>query len=98
MTRDELVGEIIRLLRNHKDGLAGSIHQDPYKSDFFKLFAAAYNAGMMHRADYPAHMDALVSPLVAREPELIEGKTWQTLCDFWGEWTYAWDHVHQLNR
>jgi hypothetical protein len=54
MTRLELVDQIIELLRRHKDGRAGSIHQDPYKSDFFRLFADAYNAGMMHRADQPA--------------------------------------------
>jgi hypothetical protein len=98
MTKEELVGEMIRLPRNHQDGLAGSIHQDPYKSDFFRLFARAYNAGMMHRADNSARMDALVSPLVARAPKLIEGKTWDALYQFWSEWTYAWDHAGQLNR
>ena len=98
MTRSEIVDEIIKLLRNHKTGTRGSIHQDPYKHDFFRLFATAYNAGMMKRSDEVLYADALAGMIVARAPELAKGDVWANLYAFWSEWTYAWKHVSELQR
>ena len=99
MNRDELVDQLITLLRQHKAEQRGSIHQEPYKGDFFRLFAVAYNAGMM-RSDAPksARADALIVPFVSRAPELIEGPVWETFHQFWSDWTYAWDHANQIKR
>jgi hypothetical protein len=47
MDREEIIEGIITYLRQHKNNLRGSIHQEPYKGDFFKLFAAAFNAGYL---------------------------------------------------
>ncbi|MGB6536056.1 MAG: hypothetical protein WBF58_08850 [Xanthobacteraceae bacterium] len=96
MTRSEIADKVIDLLRDHEDKRRGSIHQDPYKSDFFRLFAEAYNAGMMRGEREVLYADALTSILVARAPELVEGKTWDALYQFWSEWTYAWDHSAEL--
>ncbi len=41
MERSEIIDGVVDLLRLHNDGLRGTIHQEPYKGDFFKLFAAA---------------------------------------------------------
>jgi hypothetical protein len=46
---DEIVEGVITLLRQHQDNLRGSFHQEPYKGDFFKLFAAAYNVSLRGR-------------------------------------------------
>ena len=80
MTKDEIVDEVISLLRDHKAGRRGSIHQDPYKHDFFRLFATAYNAGMM-KSGSPDFLraDALTEMIATRAPELVEGEVWQGL-------------------
>jgi hypothetical protein len=97
MTRDEIVDEVIELLRQHKKGWRGSIHQDPYKSDFFALFAKAYNAGLMrHGWDDVLFADALADCIADRAPELLDldpRGTWVNLHTFWMEWTYAWQHM-----
>jgi hypothetical protein len=99
MNRDELVDQLIALLRQHKAGLRGSIQQDPYKQDFFRLFAAAYNAGMMGPdAPKSARAGGLIGSLVTRAPELVKEPAWDTLYQFWSEWTYAWDHANQIER
>ena len=99
MTKDELVNEIIKLLREHKAGRRGSIHQNSYKRDFFNLFAAAFNAGMMRPGSLKsAREEALIGALAVQEPELLDGPTWETLRQFWSEWTYAWDQADKLAR
>jgi len=97
MTKNEIVEQIIVLLRNHKEGRSGSIHQDPYKHDFFALFAEAYNAEMVG-SDNVLYADALADAIIERAPELAEGLTWQILHRFWAEWTYAWDHAGERRR
>ena len=89
VTQEEIVENIIQLLRAHKEGLLGSIHQDPYTRNFFVQFRDAYNAGMT------LYADALRDIIVARAPELAEGETWDTLYRFWSDWTYAWDHASE---
>ena len=99
MTKDEIVDEVISLLRDHKAGRRGSIHQDPYKHDFFRLFATAYNAGMM-KSGSPDFLraDALTEMIATRAPELVEGEVWQGLYGLWSAWTYTWDHGSELRR
>lgn len=92
MTEDEIFEEITRYMRDHKLGARGSIHQEPYKHDFFELFAEAYNAGMMMNAD------ELTNTVLARAPELVEGPVWESLRQFWRDWTYAWDHAAERDR
>jgi hypothetical protein len=36
--------------------------------------------------------DALTHILVERAPDVVDGKTFQTVRGFWEEWTYAWEH------
>jgi hypothetical protein len=96
MTRNEIIERIIGLLREHKENQRGSIHQEPYKRDFFELFAEAYNAGMMSgRNNDVLYADTLAVSLADRSPELVEGQTWDALYQFWSEWTYAWRHSAQ---
>jgi hypothetical protein len=94
-TRTEIVDGVIRLLRDHKNKLAGSIHQDPYKSDFFKLFADAYNAGLMQQ--YRLRADALADSVAERDPDVTGDELFVTLITFWREWTYAWERHDQLH-
>jgi hypothetical protein len=99
MTKDEIVDEVISLLRDHKAGRRGSIHQDPDKHDFFRLFATAYNAGMM-KSGSPDFLraDALTEMIATRAPELVEGEVWQGLYGLCFAWTYTWDHGSELRR
>ena len=93
MMRNEILEKVILLLRQHKDGSRGSIHQEPWKADFFMIFAEAYNAGMMHGTDGLLTADALTASVTDRAPELAEGQTWEALHRFWSDWTYAWAHA-----
>jgi hypothetical protein len=94
MTKNEIVEGVIELLQAHRSGARGSLHQDPYKQDFFALFAKAYNAGMMKRgSEIILYADALKDIVVARAPDLVEDPAWEILYRFWSEWTYAWDHL-----
>ena len=97
VNREELLTQIEELLRQHKDGLRGSVHQEPYKGDFFRLFAAAFNGGLL-TVGHPGYLsaDALTDILTSRAPELVDDEAWQILHGCWQEWTYAWRHVGLL--
>jgi hypothetical protein len=98
MTKDEIVEGVIKLLRDHRSGMRGTIHQEPYTHDFFELFAKAYNAGMMSGSENVLYADALTSIVAARAPELMEGPDWESLRQFWRDWTYAWNHAAERDR
>ena len=95
VTKNDIVEHVIRLLRQHEEGLRGSIRQDAYKHDFFALFAEAYNAGLMDGGGDTLRADALNDAIIDRSPELVDGETWRTLHGFWSDWTYAWDHASE---
>jgi hypothetical protein len=92
MTLDEIVNEIIKLLTT-RDELGGYFQQEPYKGDFFRLFVAAYEAGLLKdSAAKSLKHDSLVSIICARDPDVFDGKTWPMLSAAWPEWDYAWSH------
>jgi hypothetical protein len=45
MTAEEILSALEEYMDQHVLNQRASIHQDPYKSDFFRLFAEAYNGG-----------------------------------------------------
>ena len=94
MSREETIRQIERLLREHKDGLRGSPHQEPYKGDFFSIFASAFNSGLLDSSSLG--VDALADVLLARAPDLLKHESWEAFRTFWSEWRYAWNHAHQL--
>ncbi len=92
MTSDEILDAIEEYIDQHVLNMRGSIHQDPYKSDFFRLFAAAYNGGHMSFDSNPRLTSAgLRDALEPRIPEVLALPLAQDLLVFWQEWTYAWD-------
>jgi hypothetical protein len=103
VTRGEIVDQVIDLLRSHAfeargSAMVGSIHQEPYKHDFFTLFAAAFNNGMMRGSGDVLNADALLDSIKERAPELLHGEAWRNLYTFWSEWTYAWRHASELEH
>jgi hypothetical protein len=92
MNYEEIVESIIGLLRQHSDGLRGTIYQEPYKWDFFRLFTVAFNAGLLERTAQREYLsaDALNDLLVSRSPDVLESDACKNLYTFWQEWTYAW--------
>jgi hypothetical protein len=99
MNRDEIIENVITLLREHEESgglvkLRGSIHQEPYKRDFFNLFAEAFNAGLM-RDTLKGYLsaDALNDVIAERAPDVVGNKTFRELHTFWQGWTYAWEHI-----
>ena len=96
MTRDEIVDQIGELIRQHKEGLRGSIHQEPYKGDLFRLFAEAFNAGLIIRSSQHLLADALADVLSERYPKIVDSQPFQDLRTMWRDWAYACRHVDQL--
>ena len=93
MSLDEIVTEIIRLIRI-RDELGGHFQQEPYKGDFFRLFVAACNAGLMKQsAPRSLKLDSLISIISARERVVFDGETWRMFSAAWPEWDYAWAHA-----
>jgi hypothetical protein len=93
MSSDEIVNEIIRLIRT-RDQLGGHFQQEPYKGDFFRLFVAAFDAGLL-KASAPKSLklDSLISAISVRDPEISDGETWSIFSAAWPEWDYAWSHA-----
>ena len=53
MTLDQIVDEIIRLIRT-RDELGGYFQQEPCKGDFFQLFVAGWDGSIPpHRSEEP---------------------------------------------
>jgi len=70
-TLDEIVDEIIRLIRT-RDELGGYFQQEPYKGDFFRLFLAAVDAGLLKStAPKSLKLDSLTSIIGARDPDVF---------------------------
>jgi hypothetical protein len=75
MTLDEIVDEIIRLIRT-RDELGGYFQQEPYKGDFFRLFLAAVDADLLKpTAPKSLKLDSLISIIGARDPDVFDGET-----------------------
>src|SRR5258708_40313553 len=89
MDREEIIQGVVDLLRLYKD--VGSIHQEPYRGDFFKFFAAAFNGGLIANPTQPGYLsaNALADTLAERAPEVVSGENFRNLHTFWQEWTYA---------
>src|ERR1700730_16381411 len=100
--RNEILDGIVGLLRQHKEGLRGTIHQEPYKGDFFRFFAAAWNAGLIDQPQPPGYLsaDALADAPADCAPDVVDIERWDTtwfaLLTMWGEWTYAWRRRDQI--
>lgn len=97
MTSQEIINRFVNYVDQHEQGLRGSHFQDPYKSDFFALFAEAYNSGYMSfnqnlRLTADGLRDALPSHLALESPLL------QEVLGFWEEWTYAWNRFGERAR
>jgi len=95
MKREEIIKEMVRLLDGHFSGIRGSIGQDHYRSDFFKLFKEAYRNGYLVDSESPVLTgDNLVDLTIARRavdsdknPE--HGKILSDFARQWNNWRYA---------
>ena len=104
MTNDEILTKINDLLDQHVRGIRGYIRQEPYLSDLFKLFAAAY-ANAESAGPDASHItgDGLIGQLgdlsqATNTPDNYPKKL-ELLRKFgamWSEWEYAWKMHPQL--
>ena len=100
MTREEVLGQIEKLLRQSRDGTRGSIDREPNKGDLFRLFAAAFNSGFIDAPGQSDNLyaDTLTNTLANRAPDLADHLAWHTLYNLWSAWIYAWQNVQLFNR
>ncbi len=98
MSQEEILDKIIEYLKEHLDenGPRGYIGQDPYKSDFFKLFREAYKNDYFDLSSEKVLTgDAIISRLSERWTENSCIEKDELLEEFrknWNEWKYAWDN------
>ena len=94
MNNEDIIQAVESLLRGHAEGIYGYPRQEPYKGQFFRQFANAFNAGWLDRSAGPNFLSAeiLTETIAAREPDLAEQEAWKILYSFWQEWAYAWNH------
>ena len=99
MTGQEILTALNQLLENHLS-IGGSIHQRPYKDDFFKLFIEAYRCDYFDVSAHPRLTgDAIRDYFIenfAREENEYNNKKLKLLEDLlrmWVEWYYALDTI-----
>ena len=98
MTQEEIIERLIRYLDSHLKGEWGDIGQEPYKSDFFKLFKEAYRNGYCDDQASPRLTSDYLTDIVGERwetSEEAEDKKQELMEQFfpkWDEWRYAWDH------
>jgi hypothetical protein len=98
MTLDEIVDEIIQLTRT-RDELGGYFQQEPYKGDFFRLFVAAFDAGLLKpTAPKSLKLDSLIDIIGVRDPDVFDGETWTMFSAAWPEWDYAWSRAKEAEQ
>ena len=106
MTTEEILDRINQYLDQHISGISGSIHQEPYTGDLFKLFAVAYANRESAGPSAPCiTSDGLIEAIGARSqqadvPEHYQKKIelLRKLGAMWKEWDYAWEMYPQLHR
>ena len=100
MNADEIVEGIIKFLHGHKNGSGGHIHQNVYKQDLFRLFAAAVRAGLIDDQTHANYLsvDGVISIITAKDPDVFKYKEWEDVRTCWQEWSYAWKHRDQLQK
>lgn len=98
MDREEIIQGVVNFLRLYKD--VGTIHQEPYRENVFRLFAAAFNGGLIASPAHPGYLsaDALANIIAERAPEVVNSKNCHDLHTFWEEWTYAWRRCGELRH
>ncbi|MFH1355933.1 MAG: hypothetical protein ABII18_02270 [bacterium] len=101
MRADEILEKINDYIDQHVSDVRGSIHQDPYKSDFFQLCLDAHLKGHF-KPSSPACLtgDAMRGSFHERwsalEPEFQEKKfdLLEQVISMWDEWSYALNKVN----
>ena len=94
LSQNDILSRLNEIIDGHTgdDKGYGSIHQDPYKSDVFRLFTQAFKQNM----DI-AMADALCDKLAEKYPPHYEqtklkNETLVLIASWWREWRYALKH------
>ena len=99
MTQEEIIKALIVLLDGHLTGPRGFMQQEPYKGDFFELFAQARRIGYFEPPSSPlltagSLRDILVYRWFADDGQDDERKELlEQLLSLWREWHYALNHI-----
>ena len=100
MDREKIIESLLNLLKFHFKGGA-SVHQEPYKGEFFKLFKEAYHNRYFENGHPILTGDSLADVIATRwhtgdekDDELKRVFAWKFLA-IWDQWRYAWDHYEQ---
>jgi len=91
MNKEKIIKEIVSLLEGHFSGNRGSMGQDPYRSDFFKLLKEAHKNAYLETdltGDYL--VDLTIARLSVDEDKNPGYKTMLLVfAQQWNDWRYA---------
>jgi hypothetical protein len=99
---EQILKKVIAYLNHQLRGGLGSIHQEPYRMDLFKLFAEAYNQGLITNGALVA--DRVRTSVMEQWFTHNEEKDKERLYyldkvhEAWDEWQYAWQHADMKKR
>jgi hypothetical protein len=94
MTHDQILAEVVAFLESQRRGGIGSLYEEPYRMDLFKLFAEAYNQGLITNGFLVADRlyDSVKERWLTHEAE--EDKKRLSYLEkvhmAWYDWQYAW--------
>ena len=96
MTQEEIITSLIDRLDFHLRSGFGSVHQDHYKNEIFKLFREAYRKRYFESYSTPRLTSAALRDTLqvrwntANETQRRELA--EAVLIMWDEWRYAWEH------
>jgi hypothetical protein len=98
MSREDIVQRIVNHLRLWKNA---NLNQEPYRSDSFKIFAAAFNEGMLTGKNN-LNVDVLTKLILDADRNVVDVSSpytnWTKFQVSWDEWTYAWCRAGHFMR
>jgi hypothetical protein len=102
MTHDQILAAVVAYLDSQRRGGTGSLYEEPYRMVLFKLFAEAYNQGLITNGSLVA--DKLHDSVKERWLKHDEDEDKKRLPYLdkvhmaWYEWQYAWQHSAMQRR
>lgn len=86
---------LLERIKDHLIQLAttgATIHQEPYKSDLYRIFTEAAKSGYINDYEYGnMHADCVLSDLIEVVDVPEDDKNLKPLHSMWEEWSYVWN-------
>ena len=102
----DIMNQVYQFVRDRTVGIGGSIHQDVYKGELFKIFIKAFKDKLIENSQsYSLTGDSIFEHVKSRFiSDEINGndreralKVTENICSMWNEWRYALKNFGKLS-